>query len=362
MFIYAPPDTFEPEKHLPDIPLNQGMFFRRWKEAFGRRVITLAADTGNDRTAAYIQCVGHVVPFVGTVWVANRGPVGSFGTLVMEEKFHAELRRLCAEAAPDTSHIRIQHAPTSRFIRTVPAEHTPGSFNQPSCERIIALDRDMPAVVADFAGNTRRIVKRYERDGEGVRFHVEKTNFNKYAGEVYGLLETTATRGGFSLHPPEYYESLFEELTRNPEYGTLVLGYADDGKYPASFVLVLYSGREAYHLLAGNTEDGYGKNLPTLTVYTAIQEAKKEGVSRYNMGSVYTGSRWSLRSLRNQSLFKLKFGGETVDHGHPRDIIISPWRYCLYRLVRWCPVLLVRRGIFRIYTAILVEFRDSPGS
>ena len=358
MFIYAPPDSFDPEKHLKDIPLGQGAFFRRWKKAGGQRVVTLAADSAENRTTAYIQCVEYVLPVVGSVWVAARGPVGSFPSLAIEEKFYAELRRLCREASPKTSHIRIQHGPTSRFIRTVPAEYTPGAFNHPSCERILSLERDMAAIRADFAGNTARIVKRHERDPNGVHFHVEKTNFNKYAGDVYMLLEATASRAGFSLHPSQYYEALFDEMAHNPEYATLVLGYGSADPQPVSFVLMLYSGREAYHLLAGNAEAGYDLNMPTLTLYTAIQEAKKEGVLRYNMGAVYAGTRLSLRSLRNQSLFKGKFGGEAVDHGHPRDIVISGWRYALYRCMRWYPVHIARRYAVRLYQAILVEFRE----
>ena len=357
MFIYTPPKDFDPEKHFEDIPFGQGGFFKRWKEACGHDVVSLAVDADDASTRVYVQCISYVVPVTGVVWIAVGGPVGSFNNIQIEEQFYAELRRLCVAAAPNTSHIRIQRVPTSRYVRTRAAEHTSGVLHHPVAEHVVSLDGDMHDIAEGFAVNTRRLIRRYEHDAGDVRFHIERTDYGKHLQDIYTLLSETASLKGFTLHPFEYYHSLFSELTLNPEYGALVLGYVDDTKKLASAALTIYTGVEAYYLIACSSHEGYQHAMPTLTVYTSMKEAKQQGLRRYNFGSMYVETNRSLRHLRSQSLFKKKFGGETVEYEHPRDLVVSSWRYLVFRLLRWYPVMLLRRLAVRWYAFILVEVR-----
>ena len=198
-----------------------------------------------------------------------------------------------------------------------------------------------------------------ERDREGIRFHIETTDFRSHLPEVYALLDKTALLKGFSPHPFSYYETLFDLLTESPEYGSLILGYLPDEKQPVSAVLTTYTGSEAYHLISGNDTRGYDAGMPTLTMYMAIREAKRQGLRRYNMGVVAEGASYAQRGLLNQSRFKEKFGGTIVDHGHSRDMVISSWRYWLFRAVRLYPVAVLRRLIVRWYRAVIVELREA---
>ncbi len=355
MLIYAPPHTFDPEKHFRNVSLNQSLCFRNWKEACGHRTVSLVVSDPSGTPKVYIQCIAYRVPLTGTLWVAVRGPVGSFSDRNIEIAFYGELRRLCVEAEPRTSHIRVQYPPSAQ--RTVPAEQTPGSFNQPSAEQIVQLDGDMDDIVNRFAKNTKRMVRNFERNRQGIRFHIETTDFRTHLSAVHDLLMQAALLKGFSPHPYAYYETLFDTLTKNPEYGSLVLGYLPDDKKPVSAVLTMYTGTEAYQLISGNDVRGYNAGMPTFAMYLAIREAKKQGLRRYNLGVVSSGS-YAQRSLKSQSLFKEKFGGAVVDHGHPRDIVVSMWRYWLFRFMRLYPVTVARRVAARSYRAVMVELRE----
>ncbi len=356
MYLYTPPNSFDPEKHFKDISLYQGLFYRRWQERIGRPIVALAMDDEENKIRAYVQCVGHTVPLLGTVWVAFHGPLGSFGSVSIEEEFYEELCRQCLDAVTDTVHIRIQGEPTSRRIRTKPAERTLSAESRPPTERVITLNEDLDAIIGNFAADTRSIVKQYEQDKENIRFYSEKTDFKSHLSNVYALLSAESASDNCEMHPFAYYESLFDEMNANPEYVTLTLGYISDGKTPVSAVITAYAGYEAHCMLTANAP-GY-ETMPTLALYTAIKDSKKQGLWRYNLGAVSMQDDTVLRTLRAQSAFKGKFGGNVVDRGDLLDIVVSGLRYRIFRAVRWYPVTRAYRFLRKWYLATMVELRE----
>ena len=350
MFIHSPPDSFDPEEHFEDVPLHQGKFFRQWQSAYGRKTVLLSASDTGGKVRMFVQCVEYVFPLIGSVWYAARGPVGSCDSAESEAVFHRELRRVCLKQSPATSHIRLEREPAFGAVRTAYSEHDAGTFMQPPAERVVPLEGSVDDVVSGFAKRTKQIIRRYEQDHGTIRFAAEKINFLPHLGRFHRLLEETAVVKGFSLHPLPYYESLFSCLNANPEYGTLVTGYL--GKEPVSTVLITYTAREAYHLFAGSAVSGYADNMPTLTLYHAMKEAKKQGAVRYNLGGVSVDRSGNLAAL---SVFKGKFGGETVVYDRPRDYTVSVWRYGLFRVMRLSFIAKFRRFAVRWYRLIARE-------
>ena len=169
---------------------------------------------------------------------------------------------------------------------------------------------------------------------------------------MYNLFEHLARTKKFGLHPRAYYEALFEELQEHPENGTLVLGYIDTEEKPISFVLVLHVGTEAYHLYSATSAKGYEHNVPTLALYTALKEGKEHGATRYNLGGTTS---MSSQSIGDFSAFKKKFGGERIEHPLSMDIVVSGWRYAIFRFLRLRTILATRRLVMRLYKMIEVE-------
>ena len=286
MFVYSPPDTFNPEKHFKSVPFYQGVFFKRWQEANGRDVISLAVDVEGGETIAYIQCVEYVFPIVGSVWVAAQGPLGTFESIHMEEVFYTELKRVCAAASTSSSHVRIQRTPSAHHIHTISAEKYSGDIMQPFSEQSIVLDEPLDDIIVRFSNPTRDIVKRYEHDKDLVQFVVERINFTQYLVDVYDLLVASNEAGECTLQSFKYYETLFSELQVNPEYGMLALCYIRGKKKLVSATLVLYSGGEAFHLFSCNSKESYSYDVPTLSLYTAIKESKEQRLERFNLGDI----------------------------------------------------------------------------
>ena len=356
MYVHQPAEDFDPEQCFDDVPLHQSIFYRTWKQTDGHRVIALADSDESGAVRAYVQCVEHTLPMVGSVWIADRGPLGTFDTPAIEAEFYRELRRLCAGEAP-ASHLRLQRVPPNDLIRSFPSEQVPGSFTQPIAERIISLDGDLEHITASFSASTRRQIRSYERDKNGIRLQVERVDFMSRFSDVYDIFLRTSEEKKFSLHDRSHYEALFSELVKTPERGALILGYIDSvSKKPVSAVLVVYTGSEAYHLFVGNLPEGYDRDMPTITLYAALREAKEQGLRRYNLGGVAGGASSSLDAL---SIFKKKFGGDVVHYDRQRDIVISFWRYGLFRFLRLPVVIDIRRLLIRWYRSAVVEVRSA---
>ena len=353
MFIHKASEEFDPSEHFDTVPLYQGALFRRWQERYGRNVVSLVADNGDNKVRAFAQCVEYILPKIGSIWVAALAPLGSFDSGSSEEVFYKELRSLCVEIEPKTIAVRIQRKPEHSHIRMTQAERVGGSFVQPYIEEAVPLEEDIEDIIRNFSGNTRRIVRRYERgEIEGVRFHIEKTDFKKHFNEVYALFKQLAQRKKFGMHEQKYYELLFEELNTHPKNGTLILGYVDGEEKPVSFVLVIHTKGEAYHLYSASSSTGYEHNTPTLAHYIAIRDSKKHDAKRYNLGGTASASP---RSAGDLSTFKKKFGGKRIKHPQSVDIVVSRWRYTLFRFFRLKMISGIRRLIVRLYKTVKVE-------
>ena len=201
MFIHRPADTFDPEKHFKEVPICQGILYRKWQQQYGKKVVTLAAEEPNGKIQLYIQCIEHKLPLAGSVWVATQGPLGSCKSKKVEEEFYRELIRICKEEEPKTSHIRIQNKPETHRIRTILAEKADGSFMHPIAERIVPVHDDIETITNGFAKNTKRIIRQYKDNKEKVYIQIEKTDFKSHLQNMYELIATTASARGFSPHP-----------------------------------------------------------------------------------------------------------------------------------------------------------------
>ena len=353
MFIRKVDGSLNPEKYFDTVPLYQGLFFRQWQERFGRNVLTLVMDESEKKVTVYIQCVEYVLPVVGSVWVATQGPLGSFSSVVGEESFYAELRSLCTEVSPKISHIRFQKKPISPQVRVAKAELEYGTFMQPFAEQVISLTGEFADIVDNFSVSTSRLVRQYEEGKcEGVRFQVEKEKFTEHLKVVYALFveseKSVPSRESF-LRPYAYYMSLFEELDAHPERGMLVLGYVEGQESPVSFALTVFTDSEAYHVFSGTSSDGHACDVATLVLYTVLKEAKEQGAKRYIIGDTDAVSSDDLSVLQEE------FGGKESKNTVLHDVVVSGWRYYLFRFLRLHRILAVRRLLTRLYAAIQVE-------
>ena len=354
MFIYSPPNDFNQDNVFKNIPLYQSNFYKRWQESSGRKVVTLSIDDETNRPIAYIQCVQYTLPFIGTIWTASGGPIGKFPSLSIEEEFFTTLKEKCKEEDEKTFAIRIQRKPESKYIKISKSEKIEGSFTQPIAEKVIYMKTNLDENVQDFSKNTRKLVRRFEKDIEDVSVRVEDNDFIRYFEEIHSLLEGTSKKRGFSLHEKSFYKNLFESLQSTPNYGSLILGYTEGSNSPDAFALMVFNGDNGYHTLAGANEKAYQEELPSLVLYSAIKESFNKNLKSYNLGGISIGG----TSLDSLSIFKNKFGGSVLVHPPLYDLVTNRFKYILFRILRTRPVSFLRRNLSKLKKYIFDEITE----
>lgn len=336
MYIYIPTKTFNPEKHFKNISLYQGDFFRRWQLSAKHHVVALAIDGPDTHVRTYIQCVEHRIPLLGSVWTARHGPLGSFDSVSIEEAFYHDLRRYCTDIAPRTIHIRIQRAPTTKRIRMQMVK------KDTEKDQVVLLNQETAGVVKDSLERAPSTAKH-----TAVQVHLETVDFKTHLADVYALIEQTVS----DAQPFSYYEALFSQLHENPEYAALTLGYVNGKKTPSAAALTVYTGNEARLVLAAAHSDA--DTVFARVIYTAMKEAMQQDLKRY----VFSSHDLSGVVPRLEFLIQDTFHTTSKDHSTMWDIVVSSWRYYIFRGISWHPIAVVCRFLKKWITIALVELR-----
>jgi lipid II:glycine glycyltransferase (peptidoglycan interpeptide bridge formation enzyme) len=167
-------------------------------------------------------------------------------------------------------------------------------------------------------------------ENKGVVIEIIENNFEKYFEDFYNLMERTAKRNNFKLHPKVYYKNIFENCEENKN-AFLIL--AKHGDKILAISLILLFGETAYFVFGGSSDEYKNLMAPHLSHWQGIIEAKNRGYKFYNFGAVSSGS--SYKEFEGISIFKKRFGGQPLEYSDSYDLILKPIWYRLYNLRKW---------------------------
>lgn len=201
---------------------------------------------------------------------------------------------------------------------------------QPQHTLLIDLSKTEEEILAGFHPKTRYNVHLAERHGVVVR---EEKNVEIF----WKLHEETASRDKFRGHSKTYYEKMLAMPIAHQ-----LTAYLGDVPI-ASHLLIVFGGKCTYLHGASSNEH---RNLmaPYLLQWEGMKLGKYLGCRSYDMwgvappaqsGSSFHGYTWDpTHPWSGITRFKAGFGGMPVSYPPAVDVILSPFRYRLYRFVR----------------------------
>ncbi|MBI4992588.1 MAG: peptidoglycan bridge formation glycyltransferase FemA/FemB family protein [Candidatus Magasanikbacteria bacterium] len=185
----------------------------------------------------------------------------------------------------------------------------------------------------------------------------EKTRYNIRLAEKKGVVIkseknvdvfwqlnlATTERDKFRSHPEEYYKKMLEndfcrQLTAYYPFGSA------QGKPIAAILLAVFGDTVTYlHGVSGNEH----RNLmsPYFLQWEGIKLGKKLGCQYYDFGGVAPDAKLGVTTCFNDfcwladhpwtgiTRFKAGFGGERRDYPGAVDVVLSGWRYWIYKMV-----------------------------
>lgn len=143
--------------------------------------------------------------------------------------------------------------------------------------------------------------------------------------EFYDLQLATARRQKFVPFSFEFLNEQFKVFSQKNK--ALLYRATLNNKLLAEAIIIFYDQEAVYHYGA-STDEGRGYPGAYLIQWEAILEAKRRGMTRYNLWGVSPIDEPKHR-FYGLSLFKRGFGGQDVEYLHAQDLVINYPRYIL---------------------------------
>lgn len=147
--------------------------------------------------------------------------------------------------------------------------------------------------------------------------------------KFYELQMQTAKRQKFV---PFSYKFLYEQFKIFAKEDKSLLYSAHFGNKLLAQAFVIFYGKEAVYHYGASTDEGRHYPGAYLIQWEAIREAKKRGMTRYNLWGVAPLEKTNHR-FAGLSLFKRGFGGEDFEYFHAQDLTISKPKYLLNYII-----------------------------
>jgi lipid II:glycine glycyltransferase (peptidoglycan interpeptide bridge formation enzyme) len=217
---------------------------------------------------------------------------------------------------------------------------------QPREILVMGINPSEEELLANMKSKTRYNIRLAEKKG----VEVITSNDKQYRDRFFELVRETAERAGIRAHERNHYEKLLDAL--GPEKAILYSAHYK-GKVIAVNLMIFYDDLALY--LHGGSGNAYRNVMaPFLLQWRAIQDAKKKECRWYDFGGVSTPQKTEheIRNVEHQEVskrektdkkewegitrFKQGFcpGTESISFPGTYDIVLSEWKYRVYRGIR----------------------------
>ncbi|MEK7198163.1 MAG: peptidoglycan bridge formation glycyltransferase FemA/FemB family protein [Patescibacteria group bacterium] len=327
----------------PDASFTQSWFFGEWQKAIGRKVRRFEI-INNTEIFGFLEAIVYNLVFSNNFIYVPHGPILMRD---LDEKFWKQFREEITQIAKEENAVFVRFDPflprrspavrgeggsdLSKYFKKTPTYAYHSSYFQPKYEWILDLNKTEEELLSEMHTKTRYNIRLAEK--KNIKVEIVGGNFEQYFDDFYNLLEKTAKRDSFGLHPKIYYQNIFKTL--NSENAFLAIA-----RYENSILLVnliLLYGKTAYFVFGGSSSEFKNLMFSHLVQWEAIKEAKRREFGIYNFGGVdpSTSPRVNNRiyeKFGGISIFKKRFGGELLEYSDSYDIMLKPLWYFLYNL------------------------------
>lgn len=298
-----------------------GGFLQSWEwgefqSSIGRGVRRLAVERGGMQLVA--QAVQLPLPFGWSYWFLPKGPLGSMPMQTATRELTLSI-------------------PDGAFFRTEPTESCRGwqvKDMDPSTSSILDLTIGWDALAEGMKAKTRYNIRLAEKKGVTI----EIAGIEAF-DDFTRLLEQTAVRDGFSLHPLEYYRAMLQTLgpSTTPESSGDVHAFLAiarfEGRPIAANLMIDFNGQRTY--LHGASSNLHRNVMaPYLLHKHLIVDAIEQGMTSYDFWGVAPVGSSASHPWAGVTRFKLGFGGEIVSMPGTIDVPTNIVIYMLYRAAR----------------------------
>lgn len=183
-------------------------------------------------------------------------------------------------------------------------------------------------ILAQMHPKTRYNIRLAEKKGVEIELVSGKDMMN-YFEDFYALMQETAKRGAFNLHPKNYYLGIFKQAENDEN---ITISVAKFNNKVLAIHMTMFFGDTAFYPFGGSTDESRNLMPTYLLHWKEIEEAKKRNCKWYNFGAIDIGEKVTHKNWSGITAFKMKFGGEMLEYSDFYDLVTKPFWYNLYVL------------------------------
>lgn len=251
------------------------------------------------------------------IWIKH-GPI--FAT----EPNTETIKKMCSTFKTQFSSV---HSIQPLFIRLSAAHQTPPltpPFEHTMYDETVVIDltKSEDEILSNMSQGGRRGIRKAEKNNLKVESLTGPAAATLFKERCYRILEETATRDGFGVHPVSLYTSLLDNLSDFTKLYTI----SDENNLLAWAITTEY-GKHALYYYGGSTREARDLHAPYLLHWEIIKAMKARGNKTYDFMGI-AGKNYP--SLANVTTFKLKFSKEITQVAHTFDLPLKPIKYRLF--------------------------------
>ncbi|MBI5135643.1 peptidoglycan bridge formation glycyltransferase FemA/FemB family protein [Candidatus Uhrbacteria bacterium] len=350
------------QRHAGDGGLLQSSSWAKFQRGLGRTVdaIVIPAKAGiqkiktdrgslpigragpisvGDDTAMVALIIEHRFPFGQSYVYSPRGPVTKFPISLpcwQAGNFQFSMNGIVSEIRkkfPKAIYWRVEPPYENFQFPCLAGRQAISNFQlrsaphnvQPATTLIIDLSTSEEELLAQMKQKTRYNIKISQRHGVRVSVNSEQETVNNFLD----LLEETAKRDGFRVHPRGYYQkflTLTPTLSQGERGLSIELFGAFHGDQLLAGAIVAFYGKWAYYLHGASSSGRRDLMAPYFLHWEIMREAKRRGCTKYDFWGA--GDEWP-----GVSKFKTGFAPATALTHYPGtfDIVLDRKKYFVYR-------------------------------
>jgi lipid II:glycine glycyltransferase (peptidoglycan interpeptide bridge formation enzyme) len=196
---------------------------------------------------------------------------------------------------------------------------------------LLDISPDETELLANMHPKTRYNIKYAQKNSVYTKIGSDKKTFDDF----FNLLEDTAQRQHYLIHPKKYYELMLSVLG---EAGMckIITAYSG-GTALASWMLFIHED-VLYYPFGGSAVANKNLMGSTLLAWDAIKHGKENGCKTFDMWGGCKDLNDKKDPYWGFSNFKAKFGGIPVEYISSYDFVVNPAGYAMFNFannIRW---------------------------
>lgn len=171
---------------------------------------------------------------------------------------------------------------------------------------ILDLTKDMTEIEAGMSKKTRQYIRKSSKEELVIKRVKTEPDIEK----CLAIYKQTAERAKFNLHADDYYLDVAHDLADSS-----VIFASFDGDNPVAFLWLAISGKTAFELYGGMSDEGQRLRANYALKMHAIKKCKEWGIDRYDLNGLLDGG---------VSNFKQGFSSQTTELVGSFDLPLNP--------------------------------------